>query len=196
MLFALDLDDPNEVHATEVPKTSSSQFPFSLDQWLYARTIIASRNMQVPVEKMAHVSTEASTTRLQEGESVVELSNDGALDYSLEAIAEDGDESTAGGGSEAAGAAVVVTKPKKAKKKSKRKQKGGRGKEGAAPQRGAAAATHKVSNQPEADTIPIVVPLADLANHSNEPNASWRINEREKCFEMVVISDVVSFCFF
>jgi len=34
-------------------------------------------------------------------------------------------------------------------------------------------------------TIPIVVPLADLANHSDEPNAIWRMDCKGEFFEMV-----------
>jgi hypothetical protein len=42
------------------------------------------------------------------------------------------------------------------------------------------------------DSVPIIIPLADLANHSYTPNASWRINNETGCFEMLATRHVVS----
>lgn len=47
-----------------------------------------------------------------------------------------------------------------------------------------------VTKRDQHDTVPIVVPLVDLANHSHVPNASWCLNIETRVFEMRAIRHI------
>lgn len=104
-------------------------FPYTLQQWLWVRANIVSRNMQIPSKIFNSV--------FEENEEVSE-----------------------------------VAKPlSKSQKKRNRKKK---------------------HVQAIDETIPILVPLADMANHSSSPTVTWRLDPVEKMFEMKAMKLIVN----
>lgn len=116
----------------------------TLDEWLWAKAIIASRNMQVP----ATANVAGLATQLP----------------GLSSISE------AGEASDAADGTPSETTP------------------------GSSSALIPSSRLIVGltGTVPIVVPLADLANHSSDANVFWGLNPRNGNFEMRTKRAVVS----
>jgi hypothetical protein len=121
-------------------KTLLDEFPYSPEQWYWARANIVSRNMQIPQDIFSGV-------------------------FSL-------DELCSGDGEVSGAEEVEVKHLSKSQKKRNKKKK-------------------SKQNGVKSDTIPIIVPLADMANHSSNPSVTWRLDPDEKIFEMKSIRALV-----
>jgi hypothetical protein len=113
---------------------------FTLKQWLYARAIVVSRNMQIPSSVLG------TSCDFQDPEGSV--------------------------------SAAQVDSPHVMKNENSNGKLMGRN-------------DKFLDGFATIDTIPIIVPLADLTNHSSAPNASWRINPADRYFELFTTSEVV-----
>jgi hypothetical protein len=106
----------------------ASDLKFRREQWFWARTVISSRNMQIPLNIFKTTFNDDSLAE----ERVEEFTR---VEHSGESVAE---------------APVEVSSA----------------------------------------TMPVIVPLADLANHSNSPNLTWGFNPVLRQFEMRTIRPV------
>jgi hypothetical protein len=138
---------------------------FQREQWLWARTVISSRNMQVP----SHIFNAV----FQESSAVEEISLEVALDVILEEPTEAID--------------IAIEQFSEIKKLSKSQKK--RGKQRAKKNAQLPKSGNLSVDDAEA-TIPIIVPLADLANHSDNPNVIWCLNTEQRYFEMKTLRHV------